>query len=51
MGRPPRAGVGATKRVEIRALPAEREAWVLAAAAAGLSLSDWMRAKLNRAAR
>ncbi len=50
-GRPPRAGTAATARVELRVTDDERAAWMAAAELDGETLSDWMRARLNRAAR
>lgn len=46
-GRPPRADTAATSRVEIRTTEAERDAWV--AKAGETPLSEWIRARLNRA--
>jgi uncharacterized protein (DUF1778 family) len=50
-GRPPRAGTAATGRIELRVTDDERAAWMAAAELDGETLSDWMRARLNRAAR
>jgi hypothetical protein len=45
MARPARAGEGASRRpVTVRLTEVERTAWVEAAAAAGLTVSDWVRA-------
>jgi uncharacterized protein (DUF1778 family) len=40
-----------TERVELRLEPKEKEAFVMAADASGLSLSSWIRERLRRAAR
>jgi predicted HicB family RNase H-like nuclease len=39
------------KRIEIRADPGERDAYEAAADAAGIDLSEWIRTRLNRAAK
>ncbi|HYO19397.1 MAG TPA: plasmid mobilization relaxosome protein MobC [Dermatophilaceae bacterium] len=45
MARPVRAGDGAARKpVTVRMTEVERSAWVEAAAAAGLTVSDWVRA-------
>lgn len=52
MGRPPKSGDKAmTARLEIRADPAEKAAYVEAAQAAGMEVSDWIRATLSAAIR
>jgi uncharacterized protein (DUF1778 family) len=52
MGRPPKSGdTPMGDRLEIRLLPGEKAAYTQAAEAAGLKLSDWIRAKLNAAAK
>jgi len=52
MGRPPKGGDKAmTGRLEIRVDPAEKDAYVRAAGAAGMDRSDWIRLTLNAAAR
>lgn len=52
MGRPPKSGGKAmAARLEIRADPAEKAAYAAAACAAGMQLSDWIRAILNAAAK
>lgn len=51
-GRPPTSPAGTkAARIEVRAAPAEKEAFEQAAAKAGLSLSDWMREALLKAAK
>ncbi len=50
MGRPTKHGSGPmVDRLEIRLDPGEKAAYVAAAQAAGLPLSDWIRAMLNAA--
>jgi predicted HicB family RNase H-like nuclease len=52
MGRPPKSGDKAmAARLEIRVDPAEKAAYVAAALAAGVDLSEWIRATLNAAAK
>src|SRR5689334_11819194 len=52
MGRPPKHGDRAmAARLEIRVDPAEKAAYADAARAAGLEVSDWIRATLNAAAK
>ncbi len=48
IGRPPRAGVRATKRVELRATEDELEQWRALAEGAGLTLSAWIREQIAR---
>jgi uncharacterized protein (DUF1778 family) len=51
-GRPPKSGESPmTTRIEIRALPDERDAYLRAADAAQVGLSDWIRDTLNSAAK
>lgn len=50
IGRPPRADRAATERIEIRATVPERRLWTAAAERDGISLSEWMRARLNASA-
>jgi predicted HicB family RNase H-like nuclease len=51
-GRPPDDPRGAKiQRTQLRSLPEEREAWDAAAARRAISLSDWAREHLNRAAK
>jgi hypothetical protein len=42
-GQPPRHGIGATERIEIRLTLVERKAWEYAAAQAGVTVSEWVR--------
>jgi uncharacterized protein (DUF1778 family) len=51
MGRPPKGDVPRTARINLRAEPAEKERYERAAERAGLSLTDWMKERLERAAR
>lgn len=49
-GRKPLAeGQGKTARVELRVLPATKEAWQAKADAAGLTLQAWVERSLSRA--
>ncbi|TXT21072.1 MAG: hypothetical protein FD138_4108 [Planctomycetota bacterium] len=50
-GRPPKGGETRTARIGIRAEPSDKERYARAAEIAKLSLSDWMKARLDRAAR
>jgi hypothetical protein len=51
-GRPPRdAKAGATKIVPIRLTDAEKVVYQRAASKAGLTLSEWVRDRLSRAAK
>lgn len=50
-GRPPVAGVAQDARIQLRTLGDEKSQYERAASAAKLSLSDWMRDRLNRAAK
>lgn len=51
-GRPPKSGESPmTTRIEIRALPDERDAYMSAAEAAQVGMSDWIRDTLNLAAK
>lgn len=51
-GRPPKAPEeSASVRIDLRAMPAEKEEFEAAAARAGLKLSEWIRQTLLRAAR
>ena len=47
----PRAEAARSSRVILRAMPKEREAWQRAADRAGLPLSEWIRKRLNSAAK
>ena len=51
MGRPPKSGTVKGERVELRADADEVEAWDRAAERSNLSRSDWVRARLNSAAK
>jgi uncharacterized protein (DUF1778 family) len=51
MGRPPKDGVAKGERVELRADADEVAAWDRAAERADMSRSDWVRARLNAAAK
>jgi predicted HicB family RNase H-like nuclease len=51
-GRPPRdPKSGASKHFIMRLTDAERESYALAAERAGMSLSEWIRERLSRAAK
>lgn len=49
-GRPLKGDEGRTARVGIRAEPTDKEKWEHAAEKAGLTLSDWIKTRLDRAA-
>jgi uncharacterized protein (DUF1778 family) len=51
MGRPPKGDVPRTARINMRAEPDEKERYERAAKLAGLSLTDWIKARLERAAK
>ena len=51
LGRPPKGGETRTARIGIRAQPSDKERYARAAEIAGMTLSDWMKARLDRAAR
>jgi predicted HicB family RNase H-like nuclease len=52
MGRPPKAPGEAKSQVyQLRLTADEREQWESAAAKAGKTLSEWIRERLNRAAK
>ena len=50
-GRPPKGDESRSARINMRAEPTEKELYERAAAQAGLSLTDWMKGRLVRAAR
>lgn len=50
MGRPPKRGETQDARIQLRLLQSEKEAWEMSANEAGMTLSDWMRDRLNRSA-
>lgn len=50
-GRPPVRDETQDARIQLRLLQSEKEDWTQAADDAGISLSDWMRDRLNRAAK
>lgn len=50
-GRPPVAEKAQDARIQLRTLDGEKGTYESAAAIAGLSLSEWMRDRLNRAAK
>ena len=50
-GRPPKGQVTRTARINMRAEPSEKERYERAARKAGLSLTDWMKERLGRAAK
>ena len=50
-GRPPKGGETRTARIGIRAEPSDKERYARAAAKAEMSLTDWMKARLDKAAR
>lgn len=50
-GRPPKGGETRTARIGIRAQPSDKERYARAAALAEMSLADWMKARLDKAAR
>lgn len=51
MGRPPKGDERRSARIGIRAEPSDKERYERAAEKAGLTLSDWIKARLDRAAR
>jgi uncharacterized protein (DUF1778 family) len=51
MGRPPKTGVVKGERVELRVDADELALWDQAVKKSGLQRSDWIRARLNAAAR
>ena len=50
LGRPPMHGETQSARLYLRAMSEEKSAYEAAAEAAGISLSDWIRDRLNNAA-
>lgn len=50
-GRPPVAGKAQDARIQLRTLGDEKAQYERAAGAADMTLSDWMRDRLNRAAK
>ncbi len=50
-GRPPKGGESQTARIHLRAEPSEKNRYERAASKAGVSLADWIKARLNRAAK
>jgi hypothetical protein len=51
-GRPPKSGdIPMDERLEIRLLPGEKTAYTQASKEADMKLSDWIRVKLNMAAK
>jgi len=50
-GRPTKGDSSRSARINMRAEPSEKERYERAAAKAGLSLTDWMKARLDRAAK
>lgn len=51
MGRPPKGGETRTARINMRAEPSAKERYARAAELAGLSLTDWAKLQLDKAAR
>jgi predicted HicB family RNase H-like nuclease len=51
IGRPPKGGERRSARIGLRAEPSDKERYELAAEKAGLTLSDWIKARLDRAAK
>lgn len=51
MGRPIKGGEARTARIGLRSEPADKERYERAAKKAGLTLSDWIKARLDRAAK
>jgi uncharacterized protein (DUF1778 family) len=51
MGRPPKGDECRSARIGLRAEPSEKERYERAADKAGLSLTEWMKARLDRAAK
>ncbi len=49
-GRPPKGEGSQTARIYLRAEPTEKERYEKAAHKAGVSLAEWMKQRLNRAA-
>lgn len=50
-GRPPKGEEPRSERINMRTEPAEKERYEKAAERAGLSLTDWMKDRLERAAK
>ncbi|MCC7423512.1 MAG: hypothetical protein IT428_24820 [Planctomycetaceae bacterium] len=50
MGRPPKGEEKRTARIGLRAEPSDKDRYERAAAKAGMTLSDWIKARLDRAA-
>lgn len=50
-GRPPKGGEPQTARIHLRAQPSEKDRYERAAEKAGLPLADWIKERLNRAAK
>lgn len=48
-GRPPKGEEAQTARIYMRAAPAEKSRYELAAEKAGLSLTEWIKDRLDRA--
>ena len=51
MGRPPKGDERPSARIGLRGEPSDKDRYERAARKAGLSLTDWMKARLDRAAR
>lgn len=50
-GRPPQDGEKRTAKIEVKCHAHQRDAWRAAAGAAGVTLSEWVRARLEAAAK
>lgn len=50
-GRPPKGGEAQTARIYMRAEPGEKDRYERAAEKAGVTLTEWVKDRLNRAAR
>lgn len=50
-GRPPKGDESQTERIHLRAQPAEKDRYQAAAGLAKVSLADWIKDRLNRAAK
>jgi predicted HicB family RNase H-like nuclease len=51
MGRPPKGGQLRSSRIALRAEPTDKERYERAAEQAGMTLSDWIKSRLDRAAK
>jgi predicted HicB family RNase H-like nuclease len=51
MGRPPKGDERRSARIGLRAVPSDKERYERAASKAGITLSDWIKTRLDRAAK